>query len=309
MSKLRSLKALSLLTFLSLVCASVATASGGSSFSAEELEGKITRYYRVHDKPSGPAYGAALAKRLALLPPESFNDLLGHLGSDYWHHPENRQAIGALLERLTEAVRPELEAQDEHPIHKFITDFSTAFVAAYAFGFGKSVWQTRGLGLKRLELFKTVLKNTLAEARLINRVYRWELLAAGTGAGAIHAVYAELETKKRNPETFLRAIQQELLHRHATRAAALRDLLTEQARLGKALSEAELEAISAEAETISDEVDLLHESAPELRACGSQTMDHVYRACTPPVRQDLRQIAELLLEQESLDPESRSELR
>jgi hypothetical protein len=144
-----------------------------------------------------------------------------------------------------------------------------AFTAAYFFGFGKGLWQSRGQGLSRLERFGKAMK--AGTARVWGRRNVLIIGGAGSAAGLLHAAYEHLQTRKLDPIAQLSSIQAEALLDIGTRVAAWRDELrglSQDARLLErgAAARARLTEIEGEVSGAAREVEHLAQAAPQFRS-------------------------------------------
>ena len=222
-----------------------------SSFSANQIERAITDYYRFSNpesQPMGisssasdagvsssssmdaglpPVSGAgledvdldeladALADQIAILPPIFFNDVLGHLMADYRHNMDHRAPIEILIQKLRTKVAAELQQRREsHPVLTVIGDTFTAFSVAYAFGFGRAVWTTRGQGLARIPRFQAVVRS--ASEFIQTRNVQVAALLGGSAAGIAEVIYQRFQTQRQDPALALRSVRDQVVRDLAT---------------------------------------------------------------------------------------------
>lgn len=246
-----------------------------------EIERVLVDYYRFMGEED-PAAGSALrdcdrieltravADEISLLAPRQFNDLMGHLLADYRTNPEHRAVIEGLLGETRLRVLNEVLGLDrKHPIEGVIDDVFSVFTVAYAFRFGKGIWETRGSGLQGLPRFRLAVSNVVRNLAA-TRQQKLTLLGIGTGAAAAHAIYEYLETKRLDPASLLESVQKDVVREIAVRMAEARAQLKavrlEQLRSRPAEFAASAEKLQDSAEQALGELEHLRKSAPQLAA-------------------------------------------
>jgi hypothetical protein len=289
-----------------------------SAFSAAQIERAIIEYYDFfnqqqptdqsadagtgHATPSAPLLedadlielADALADQLAILPPIAFNDVLGHLMADYRHHADHRAPIELLVAKIYTKIAGELQQRREsHPVLTVIGDTFTAFGVAYAFGFGRAAWGTRGRGLRGIARFQAIVQG--ASDAVMTRNARLAVLLGGTSVGIAHALYNHLETQRLDPSLLLRNTRADLARDLSRRIAELRAEVEQAIQLDEGRSAAERASTLQRREqtfrrasdalpSLTQEVEQLHSIAPALRG----TLE--------PAHQDLRNAIELCLQ-------------
>lgn len=269
---------------------------GGSAFRPDEVYCAIIEYYGFS---AGLSPGSdqltsadkhemadALADMLAILAPESFNDVMGHLVVDYRQHPRFRAGLEDLMSTTYSKISEELHrTRDQHPVVTVIDDVFKVWGVVYVFGFGRGLWRSRGSGLKGLEKFRHIVKTVSTN---LPRSRRAMLAIAGVGTtiGIVEAIYNHLETKKLDPRELLRSVQSEAVTGLATTIVVLRDELRPvtqaQVRAGPERYRTRVLEVRAQVRGLLTEVEHLYAAAEPLR---SQLQ---------PVAQDLRSVRESL---------------
>jgi len=270
---------------------SIRSAHAVPSFNSAELEGGIKEFYDLYgsngtDGTEGPLteidkleYADSISELVSYLDPTPFNDVVGHMAADYGTNPTHRGAIEAIVSRLHAAVLPQLRAQSEQSaLTTVVDDVFKAWTVAYAFGFGKGVWKSRGSGLQGLERFKYVVTSISAN---LPKSTREHLIAAGVGGavGVAHAVYLHLQTKKLDPARVLLDAQAGVAQNLGVKTAQARASLTRYSRMQQ--------IPSAEQATVRTLIQTLD---PELRETQDE-LTHLYDAA-PPLRPQLSPIAD-----------------
>jgi hypothetical protein len=261
------------------------------SFNARELEGAIREFYDLYGTQGADLteadkleYADSVAEMVSILDPTPFNDVVGHMAADYGSNPAHRPAIELILTRLHSAVLPQLRAQAEHSaVMTVLDDVFKAWTVAYAFGFGKGLWRSRGSGLQGIERFRHVVTTVSAN---LPRTTRQHLMAAGIGAGAGigHAIYLHLQTKKLDPSQILRDAQSSVVQRLATQTADARAELSRYAGLPEIAStqretvRALLQRLDPQLRSAQDELSHLYDTAPHLRPQMSPIADDLRAA-------------------------------
>lgn len=275
-----------------------------SSFNPDEIEATISEFYGIYSATPGPeADGLTEADKLeiadslgdmvAVLNPNQFNDVLGHLAADYRQNPDHRVPIELLLDLTYRKIAPELQHdREKHPVITVIDKVFLVWTIAYTFRFGKGLWRSRGSGLKGLERFQHVVKTTVAELRVKNPGEFRRILAIGAGIGVAEVIYDYLSTKKLDPRHMLSETQADIVRELAQKMAdarkELKTLFTlsksdpARFRAGAAASRARLAAIDGLASKAQPELQHLYDAASQLRA----TME--------PIAADLRSVKSYL---------------
>ncbi len=242
-----------------------------SEFHPDEIERMISKdFYRLYSSQPGKAetpdpaalaeITEAVAETIGVLPPETFNDIVGHLLAEYRQNPRNRAAIEALLPAVRAQVARTLDEDRKSPVFTVIDDVFRVWTAAYAFRFGKGLWASRGSGLKGIERFRHVVK-TVTERLPQSRRSTLALAGVGTGIGLAHALYEHLQTRKLDPMPLLRETQREAVHELAVLAA---DLKTEVWAASGTLGVSRARSILSESRRIQIQVLHFSEAAPQL---------------------------------------------
>ena len=276
--------------FFGLTLTSFPNVQASSVFDPVEIEAAIIEYYDFYNSPpSGlnetdlTEMAGALAEMIGILKPTAFNDVMGHLVSDYGNHSENRDAIQLLMSLTHDQIANELKMDKENPVLTVVDDVFKVWSVAYAFGFGKGIWISRGSGLAGIEKFKFIVQNISREFVRVNKSAVW-ITAAGGAIGVTHAVYGYLATKKLDPRALLENAQGGILMDIATRMAKYRD---------------ELRAIRLEKDPKNDHQKRFAEIQKEVTEA-TQSLQYLYnqtpylRGKMEPIAQDIQEIQELL---------------
>ncbi len=269
---------------------------GGSAFRPDEVYCAVVEYYgfSANLSPGSDPLTAsdkhemaeALADMLAVLPPASFNDVLGHLVVDYRQHPRFRAGLEDLMISAYSKISEELrQNRDRHPVVTVINDVFKVWGVVYIFGFGRGLWRSRGSGLKGLEKFRHIV-TTVSTNLPRGRRAMLAIVGVGTTLGIIEAIYSHLETQKLDPRELLRAAQSEVVTGLGTTIAGLRDELRPvtqaQVRAEPERYRTRIIEVKAQVRGLLTEVEHLYATAEPLRSR------------LQPVAQDLRSVRESL---------------
>lgn len=260
-----SLKLWSIFALLSLGVL-LTEARAAAVFDAAQIEAAVVDYYRLSHRRSDEAQelASALSEEIALLHPVPFNDLIGHLLADYRHHPENRAAINALIAEVRDVSAAELRpAGKDQWIQTVIDDTFTAWAAAYAFGFGKGLWKSRGNGLGTLPRFREAISHAGAHIPLHLRT-KLGITAAGASTGALHVVLNGLEIRKADPEHLLEAVQKDLLNDLQDQVTELSNALHSLGKSAAPKRGRKLDQLERAAQRIQSEAAAIHQTSPRL---------------------------------------------
>ena len=276
----------------------IRSAHAAPSFNAAELEGGIQEFYDLYgtngsDGTEGPLtpadkqeYAQSISEMVSYLDPTPFNDVVGHLAADYGTNPSHRAAIELIMSQIHAAVLPELRRQSEQSaVTTVLDDVFKAWTVAYAFGFGKGLWRSRGSGLQGLDRFKHVVTTISTN---LPRTSREHLIAAGIGAGAgvAHAIYLHLQTKKLDPARVLLDAQSSVVQSLAEKTALARSQLNRYGQM-REIPGGERETVRSLLQTVDpalrstqDELTHLYDAAPSLRSRMSPIADDLRAART-----------------------------
>ncbi|MGE0614045.1 MAG: hypothetical protein AB7P04_00255 [Bacteriovoracia bacterium] len=147
--------------------------------------------------------------------PHAFNDIVGHLLAEYAHHPDIRQPLAQLLEKVRELLSAELRARREHSvITSAIGDvFWVWSMASLMAGVGKGRLFTAGKGLTTLRRFRQIVSKVSAD--IFRAGIDPKVLKISVGVGIPYAIAKEItyqiETKRIDPLDALERIQRSLI--------------------------------------------------------------------------------------------------
>lgn len=246
---------------------------------------------------------------------DGFNDVVTHMAADYRQHPEHRLAIELVLSSITvthsadvtgekdhtadavrERLREELTNNRAHnPVITVMDDVLLAFTLAYAFEFGKGVigggrtlWETGGEGITKLQKFKNVGKMVIESDKFAKDVVSKRKLlvfAAGVGLGLADAAMQAFETFKVDPRHALEPVQGDIVHSSGVRAASERDEL-------RAMMKETPDQLKVHAQAYRDRMPLIDKDVTRIQS----EMEHLYtvaaqfRPQMDPIAQDLTEV-------------------
>lgn len=187
---------------------------------------------------------------------DGFNDVITHMAADYRQHPEHRLALELVLSSISvmhsadvnggkddhtaDAVRERLREEltnirQRNTVITVMDDVLLAFTLAYAFEFGRGIvsggrtlWETGGEGLTKLQKFKNVGRMVIDSDKFAKDIVKKKKLlvfAAGVGLGLADAAIQAFQTFKIDPRHVLEPVQGDIVHSDGVQAASERDEL------------------------------------------------------------------------------------